>query len=220
MWCLNSCGRPGFVCEVVLVPYVDAVVAESVMRVVCTVVCVTWVHAERGWECEGDGNAGVGGGGGCVVVVSARHIGGTRGSGVVSSAADVLGMCVVRGMSGVDWVCEMCMCLTLDCVGGEVEWLDERIGFGLYQSCGTKGSVGRVSVSGLQWCGWWRWVGGLDQCLKGWGGVMSVRVVSPDSLCRWQVQVSVYNNIFLFVVIYSLFRHEAGFAYSHAYMYN
>ena len=27
------------------------------------------------------------------------------------------------------------------------------------------------------------WVGGLDQCLGGWGGVMSVCVVSLDSLC-------------------------------------
>ena len=33
---------------------------------------------------------------------------------------------------------------------------------------------------------------GFDQGLKGWGGVMSVWVVSLDSLCRWQVQVSVY----------------------------
>ena len=39
-------------------------------------------------------------------------------------------------------------------------------------------------------CG--EWVGGLDQGLMGWGGVMSVLVVSLDSLCRWQVQVSVY----------------------------
>ena len=34
------------------------------------------------------------------------------------------------------------------------------------------------------------WVRGLDQDLERWGGVMSV--VSLDSLCRWQVQVSVY----------------------------
>ena len=34
-----------------------------------------------------------------VVVVSARHVGGTRGSGILSSAADVLGMSVVRGKS-------------------------------------------------------------------------------------------------------------------------
>ena len=36
------------------------------------------------------------------------------------------------------------------------------------------------------------WVGGLDQGLEGWGGVISVRVVCLDSLCKWQVQVSVY----------------------------
>ena len=29
--------------------------------------------------------------------------------------------------------------------------MDERIGFGLYQSCGNMGSVGRVSVFGLRW---------------------------------------------------------------------
>ena len=38
------------------------------------------------------------GGGGGVVAVSERHVGGTRGSSTVSSAADVLGMSVVRGM--------------------------------------------------------------------------------------------------------------------------
>ena len=38
-----------------------------------------------------------------VVVMRAEHeyVGGTRGSGIVSSAADVLGMSVVRGMRGV-----------------------------------------------------------------------------------------------------------------------
>ena len=49
--------------------------------------------------CEGDGNAGVGSVGG-VVLVSAC-IGGTRGSGVLSSAGDVLEMSVVRGVGGV-----------------------------------------------------------------------------------------------------------------------
>ena len=33
-------------------------------------------------------------------------------------------------------------------VGGVVE----RIGFGLYQSCRNRGSVGHVF--GLRWCGW------------------------------------------------------------------
>ena len=56
--------------------------------------------------CEGDGGA--------VVVVSVEHesVGGIRGSGIVSSAADVLGMSVVRGMRGVGGVFEMWMCLS------------------------------------------------------------------------------------------------------------
>ena len=51
--------------------------------------------------------------------MSAGHVGGTRGSCFVSSAADVLWMCVVRGMRGVGGVCEMCMCLDRGGVGGE-----------------------------------------------------------------------------------------------------
>ena len=45
--------------------------------------------------------------------------------------------------------------------------MSEKIGFGLYQSCGNRGSVGIV----FWLCGW---VGGLDQGLEGWGGVLSV----------------------------------------------
>ena len=60
-------------------------------------------------------------------------------------------MSVVRGVGGV---CNMCMCLARGCVGGEGWRVDERIGFGLYQSCGDKGSVGRVSVFWLRWCRW------------------------------------------------------------------
>ena len=67
-------------------------------------------------------------------MVCAWHAGGSRGSGIVSSVAYVLGMSVVRGMRAV---------------GG----VDERIGVGLYQSCGNKWSVGRVSVFCLRWCG-------------------------------------------------------------------
>ena len=48
-----------------------------------------------------------------MVVVSAGHVGGTRGSGIVSSAADVL------WMKGVGEICEMCMCLARGGVGGE-----------------------------------------------------------------------------------------------------
>ena len=39
---------------------------------------------------------------------------------------------------------------------------------------------------------WFAVVGGSDQGRQRWGGVMSVWGVSPDSLCRWQVQVYVY----------------------------
>ena len=59
-----------------------------------------------------------------MVVVSAGNVGGTRGSGIVSSAADVLCMSVVRGMRGVGGVCEMCMCLARGGVDGEAgEWM-------------------------------------------------------------------------------------------------
>ena len=39
--------------------------------------------------------------------MSAGYVGGTRGSGVVSSAADMLWMSVVRGMRGVGGVCDL-----------------------------------------------------------------------------------------------------------------
>ena len=46
-----------------------------------------------------------------MVVVSARHVGGTCSSGILSSASVVLGMGMVREMRGVGGVCEMCMCM-------------------------------------------------------------------------------------------------------------
>ena len=52
-------------------------------------------------------------------MVSAGHVGGSRGSGIVSSAADVLWTSVVRGMRGVGGVCKMCMCCARGGVGGE-----------------------------------------------------------------------------------------------------
>ena len=35
--------------------------------------------------------------------------------------------------------------------------MGEIIGFGLYQYCGDRGSVGQVSVFWLRWCGGVRW---------------------------------------------------------------
>ena len=54
-----------------------------------------------------------------MVVVSARHVGGTCGLGIVSIPADVLWMRVVRGMRGVGGIYEMCMYLARSSVGGE-----------------------------------------------------------------------------------------------------
>ena len=56
---------------------------------------------------------------GGVVVVSAEYVGGIRGSGMVSSAADVLWMRAVGG------VCEICMCLARGgvCGEGRGEWM-------------------------------------------------------------------------------------------------
>ena len=49
------CSRLGCICEVVVVLYVDAVVAVTVMRVLLFVLHVCMLR-----ECEGDGNSGVG----------------------------------------------------------------------------------------------------------------------------------------------------------------
>ena len=70
-------------------------------------------------------------------MVIAWHVGGTRGSGIVSNAADVLWMSVVRGMRGVGGVCEMCMCLARVGVDGEGgEWM-RGLGLGLTNPVGT-----------------------------------------------------------------------------------
>ena len=119
-----------------------------------------------------------------MVVMSTGHESGTRGSCIVSSAADVLGMSVVRGRRGVGRVCEMCIWAYVwpGAAWEERGWVDVRIGFDIYQSCGNRGSVGHVSVFGLQSCGCSMW--GVEKGL----GPGSERVgwcyvcVSTDSL--------------------------------------
>ena len=80
-----------------------------------------------------------------MVVVNAGHVGSTHGSGTVLSAFDVLGMSVVRGMTRVGRVSEMCMCLALTVgrIGGE--WL-RGLALGFTHPVG----IGVV-------CGWCRW---------------------------------------------------------------
>ena len=73
-----------------------------------------------------------------------------------SCAGDVLEMSVVRGVGGV-----------CDNSGGT---------WGKWDMCLCFGGGGVGGVGG-------EWVGGLGQGLGGWSGVMSVCVVSLDSLC-------------------------------------
>ena len=114
------------------------------------------------------------GSGGGVLGVSV-YIHSTRGSGVLASAGHVL-------MRGVGGVCDMCMCLALGGVGGEGEWVT-GLGLGFSISRGPWGKWGLCfgcgGVCGVRG----ELVGGLDQGLGGWGGVMSVCVVSLDYLC-------------------------------------
>ena len=91
---------------------------------------------------------------GGVAAVSA-YMGGSRGSGVLSSAGDVLEMSVVRGVGGVGG-----MCLARDCVDGEGgewevfggDWMT-GFGFGFINSGGTWGKWD-MCVFWLRWCVW------------------------------------------------------------------
>ena len=81
-----------------------------------------------------------------MVAVRAGHeyVGRTRGSGIMSSADDVLGMSVELVK------CKMCMCLAR---GGEVgEWM-RGLGLGLTNPMETMGVLDCVSMFGLQWYG-------------------------------------------------------------------
>ena len=86
----------------------------------------------------------------------------------------------VLGVSG--WVTGLGLGFTN--FGGTLGKCDMCLCFG----CGGVGGVGGEWVGGVGG----EWVGGLGQGLGGWGCVLSVCVVSLDSLCRCQVQVSVY----------------------------
>ena len=65
----------------------------------------------------------------------------------------------------------LCLCLARGGVGGEGgEWM-RGLGLDFTNSVGT-GEV--LDVCLYFSCGGGEWVGGLDQGLEGWGGVMSV----------------------------------------------
>ena len=96
--------------------------------------------------------------GGGVVVVSAgcEYMGGTRGSGVVSSTDDMLEMSVVRGVRSVGGVGELCICL--DRAWWEVWWV-RGLGFGFTNPVGTGGVWDVCLCLGCGgWVGWVTWV--------------------------------------------------------------
>ena len=80
-----------------------------------------------------------------MVVVSAGHVGATRGSGIVSSAAGVLWMGVVRGMRGFGsgftnpvgtWgMLDVCLCFGCGGVCGEWVGAWVRVGRGYVVLC-------------------------------------------------------------------------------------
>ena len=75
-----------------------------------------------------------------MVAVSAGHeyVGGTRGSGIVSNANNVLWISVVRGMRGIGGLCEN-VCLAWGSVGGEAGELIRGLGLGFINPVGTGG---------------------------------------------------------------------------------
>ena len=96
-------------------------------------------------------------------MVSAGHVGGTRGSCIVSSAADGLWMRVVGE------VCEMRMCLARGGVGGEgCEWM-RGLGLGFTNPARTGGGCWTCVWVAVVWSGygaWTRvWRGGVVLCL-------------------------------------------------------
>ena len=117
----------------------------------------------------------------------AGHVDGTHGLGIVSSAVDVLWTIVVCGMRGVGVVCEMSICLARGSMGGEGgEWM-RGLGLGFTNPERTGGVLDVCLCLGCGGVGG-QWVGDLDKGLEG----RCYICVSLDSLCRWQVQVSVY----------------------------
>ena len=84
------------------------------------------------------------------------------------------------------------MCLARGGVGGE--WM-RGLGLDFTNPLGAGTVFGRVSVVWLWWCeSCRRGVGrGLGPGSGGCCSVMSVLDTSLDSLCKWQVQVSVYS---------------------------
>ena len=179
--CLWSCGRLWSVYEVVVVPYVDPVVTVTVMRVLVFV-----LHACLLRECDGVKLT-------AMLVWGMYEVWRVRGMWVVH----VVHVLCLAHLTYYGWVwcvgCEelvRCVCIWLGrrVLRGVSGWEDGVWAIAILWEQGECWTYvcGGVSGVGVEW------VGGLDQGLEGWGGVMSVWVVSMDFLCIWQIQVYVY----------------------------
>ena len=105
-----------------------------------------------------------------MVVVSAGHVDSTRGSGIVSSTADVLWMSVVRGMR------ELVKCVRCVCLGAA--WVEREVsGLGL----GFTNPVITGGVLDAYLCCGGMWVGGLDQGLLPNMYLFIAYIANPDS---------------------------------------
>ena len=101
-------------------------------------------------------------------------LGCTRGSGVVSSADDVIDMSVVRGVRGVSGVCELCMCLAR---AGLKVWL-RGLSLGFTNPVGTGGVWDMCLCFGC---------GGVGVCwgiVGGWPGSGMVDDVMSVCVCE------------------------------------
>ena len=96
-----------------MVPYMDAVDAVTVMCVLLFVLHVCILK-----ECKGAMMTEILVWGPGAMSAGCEYMDGTRGSGFVSFADDVLGMSVVCGVIAGGGACEMCICFARGGVGG------------------------------------------------------------------------------------------------------
>ena len=142
-------------------------------------------------------------------------MGGTRGSGVVSSADDVLEMSVVRGVRGGGG-CAKCVCVWLGTGSGFINYVGTGGAWNMCQLLGCSGvhGVGEgwvvVLVQGLEWGGvvvlwlfmWWVWIPCVDGRLRYLYIVLSgyLRILgapSVQSCCT--LSISTLPTVYLYV---------------------
>ena len=168
---------------VIIIIYVDAVVA--VIHVLLFVLHVCMLRECEG--CKGDCNAGVRDGGVWL------WLWWVKGMWVVH----VVHVLYLAHLTYYEWVwcvgrealveCVRCVCVWPGAAWEERGWVDDRIGFGIYQSCGNMGGLDVCQCLGFSGVGG-KWVCGLDEGLEGWCYVLCelwVRIICVDGRSRY-----------------------------------